>query len=136
MSERALAKKVIKILAPLDAHRVENPCHPGTPDVEFIGGQLELKQQDEWPKRATTKIKLKHDLSVAQRVWLCRRIRKGGRAFVLVQISKDYLLLSGGVASKILGEVNREELCKAALFVVNAKELPEALLYACDNRPN
>ena len=63
MSEAALWDMIRKPLRPLDPQRVENSCGKGTPDVNYVGGWLELKQQDNWPKRPTTKVRLDHDLT-------------------------------------------------------------------------
>ena len=133
MSEQALAGRIVKILKPLDAVRVENPCHPGTPDVNYIGGWIELKKVDKWPVREDTPLRLPH-FTPQQKIWLDRRIRKGGEAYVLLQVSREYMLLRGDVAAKILGEATRDELCAAAVFVVNSRELPERLLDAVDKR--
>jgi hypothetical protein len=131
VSEKALAGKVMKILKPLDAHRVENLCGVGTPDVNYTNGWIELKQEDRWPKRPKTPVRLGHDLQPGQRIWLTRREEKGGRAYVLLQVSTDYLLFTGTVASRLIGVANQEELRAAAIFVCNSKQLPEALLAAC-----
>tara|TARA_R110002167_G_scaffold93122_1_gene249752 strand:+ start:7833 stop:8240 length:408 start_codon:yes stop_codon:yes gene_type:complete len=128
MSEAALSKKVMQILRPLDARRVENKCGKGTPDVNYIGGWVELKQQDAWPKRPTTKVRLNHDLSLEQRIWINRREKKGGTVYVLLQIARDYLLLSGGVAATVIGEANEAELRSAALHVWTASEMKDQLL--------
>lgn len=128
MSEKALASRVVPLLRSLDALRVENPCMPGTPDVNMITCWVELKQQDKWPVRETTPLKLDHDLTPQQRNWLYRRAERGGRAYVLMQIARDYILLDGVVASDIIGEATQAEIKAAALFCVTSKELPEALL--------
>ena len=128
MSEKALAGRVVKILKPLDSFRVENPCLKCTPDVNYIGGWIELKQQDSWPKRAATPVRLNHDLTMEQRIWLTRREEKGGTALVLLQVARDYLLLSGGVAAIIIGEATQEELKSAALHVWTSAELKTELL--------
>ncbi len=117
MSESNLAGHVMQALKPLDGLRVENPCHPGTPDVNYIGGWIELKQQDSWPKKPETPLKLNHDLTQGQRIWLTRREEKGGVALVLMQIARDYLLLSGGVAARLVGEATQEELKQASIVV-------------------
>lgn len=131
MSERALAGRIVKLLKPLDALRVENPCHPGTPDVNYVGGWIELKQHDKWPAKPETPLRLPH-FTPQQKIWLSRRIRKGGRAFVLLQVARDYLLLDGQVASEILGEATEGELKAAALFVCGTRDLQEKLIDALD----
>ena len=45
----------------------------------------------EFPKRPTTKVKLK--VSDEQYIWLHKRTRAGGRAFLLVQVVNEVLLL-------------------------------------------
>lgn len=55
-----------------DATSVENPACPGTPDVQFIGGWIELKFREKWPKRADTTVRIEH-FTPQQRVWLLRR---------------------------------------------------------------
>lgn len=128
MSESALWDMIRKPLRPLDPQRVENSCGKGTPDVNYVGGWLELKQQDNWPKRPTTKVRLDHDLTKEQRIWINRREKKGGTVFVLVQIARDYLLLSGGVAATIIGEATEAELREAAMHVWTSTTLKENLL--------
>jgi len=135
MSEQALARRVMKILRPLDAQRIENSCGRGVPDVNYIGGWLELKQQNKWPKRPTTKVRLDHDLTKEQRIWIRRREKKGGTVFVLLQIDRDYLLLSGGVAATIIGDSTEAELRAAALRVWDAPTMNSELL-ECLERAN
>lgn len=133
MSEKALAGHVMKALKPLDGVRVENPCHPGTPDVNYIGGWIELKQHDSWPKNPETPLKLGHDLTKEQRIWLTRREEKGGIALVLLQVNRDYLLLSGGVAARIIGAATQAQLKEASIDYWSSaahmkRELVECLL--------
>lgn len=134
MSEQAMAGRVVKMLKPLDAVRVENPCHPGTPDVNYVGGWIELKKVDKWPARETTPLRLPH-FTAQQKVWLTRRINKGGNAYVLLQVSREYILLRGDVAAKILGEATREELVDAAIFCVGSRDLPSSLMDALQCTP-
>lgn len=128
MSEKALASRVVPLLKSLDALRVENPCMPGTPDVNMITCWVELKQQDKWPVRASTPLRLDHDLTPQQRNWLERRIERGGRAYVLMQVARDYILLDGKVAAEIIGEATQAEIKAAAIFCVSSRELPEVLI--------
>lgn len=114
--ESTLRSHVVKILkkAKLDPHPVENPIMIGFPDVEFIGGTMELKQADHWPARSTTPLRLDH-YSKEQRVWHTRRWTKGGNITVLVQVGSEYLLFTGIVAASILGHVPESELKREAL---------------------
>tara|TARA_R110002167_G_C12707228_1_gene655131 strand:- start:29978 stop:30355 length:378 start_codon:yes stop_codon:yes gene_type:complete len=118
----------MKLLKPVDGVRVENMLGKGTPDVNYTGGWIELKQQDKWPVRASTKVKLNHDLSLEQRIWLSRRERKGGTAWVLLQIARDYMLFTGTVASEVIGECTQGELKAAAYRVWTSKQMKEELL--------
>lgn len=94
--------------------RVENMVGPGTPDVEYIGGWIELKQVDEWPKREATPLRVDH-FTPQQKAWLIRRRLRGGRAFVLIRVANDWLLIDGTVAAKILGSVPKDELISKSI---------------------
>lgn len=126
MTEKTLASKVVKLLRPLDAMRVENPCKPGTPDVEFIGGWVELKHVRDWPKRASTPVRVPH-FTTGQRLWLTRRDKLGGLALLLVQVGPDYLLLSGAKAASILGTSTQAQLRAAAIATFTHRTLKEEL---------
>lgn len=119
MTESNLATTVMAALKPWDRLRVENPAHPGTPDINYCMGEgregwIELKQEDEWPKRATTPLRVPH-YTQQQRVWAIRRAAKGGSVWLLIQVESDYLLLQGDVAAKLLGTSTRSELIEAAV---------------------
>lgn len=92
--------------------RVENPLLPGTPDVECSLGWIELKQAPKWPG-GNGPLKLKH-FSADQKVWLNRRHKHNGRAWVLLHVQGDFLLIRGDVASSMLGRVGRDDLIAAA----------------------
>lgn len=114
-------------LRKLDAIPVENgDTKPGTPDVEYIGGWLELKQVPR-PKRETTPIRVPH-YTKQQRVWHRRRWFKGGAVFVLIRIGKDWMLIDGDVASKVLGKLPFNELAEQARKVWYKKLDHEELL--------
>src|SRR3977135_937461 len=74
-AESAMWKKIRPILlaAKLDPVRVENPIHPGTPDVKFVDGRrLGVKWVPRWPVREGTFLRISH-FTPQQRVWLYRR---------------------------------------------------------------
>lgn len=102
--EKTLRANVLQILkkAGRDPKPVENPIGPGFPDVEFIGGTIELKQVSNWPSRSSTPLRLPHYAQV-QRVWHTRRWSKGGNITVLLQVNSEYLLFRGNTAAIVLG---------------------------------
>lgn len=109
MSETSMRAKVIEALRSLDAISVENAVMPGTPDVEFIGGWVELKYVPTWPKRVGTALAVPHFTPI-QRAWLRRRIRRGGKAWLLLRVDRDWMLFRGDVAADILGQSSKDEL--------------------------
>lgn len=114
MKEAGLRKKVIEMLASMDAVPVENGARPGTPDVNITTGWIELKKMEKWPARDTTALRVEH-FSPQQKIWIARRERAGGRVWVLLQVGTDYLLLKGGVAVNLLGSSPKEVLEAAAI---------------------
>lgn len=113
MSESDLRRKIVSILKPLDAVSVENPAYPGTPDVNFIEGWVELKWLRSWPKREKTIVTIEH-FTQQQRVWLLRRWKKGGNVYLLLQVRREWLLFTGETAAKIIGKKDRLGLIEAA----------------------
>jgi len=105
-----MRQNVIRALKGLDAVAVETKLEDGIPDVNYIGGWIELKWLRNWPKRPETPVKLGHDLMPHQRAWLRRRHRRGGRAWVLLQVGREWLLFDAPVAVEIIGKVNRQEM--------------------------
>lgn len=131
MSESNQRHTVVRIMRPYDAISVENRVLPGTPDVEYIGGWVELKWLRRWPRNAdVSEVKIDH-FTREQRVWLKRRWRRGGRAFLLLQANqRDWLLFDGETAAQRVGRVTRAELFASALVTwrkLNKKELQEWL---------
>ena len=111
-----MRQRVVKALKGLDAWSVENPCRPGTPDVNYIEGWIELKWKASWPKRETSKLTLPH-FTQQQRLTLLKRWHKGGNAYLLLQVDQDWLLFDGQEAARIVGRAPRAELESAALAV-------------------
>ncbi len=110
MAESDMRKNLCRKLEKLDAVSVENPAGPGTPDVNYIGGWIECKWLRAWPKRVGTVVKLDHPLLISQKVWIKRRIRRGGRAWVMLQRGREWLLFGGLGACDFLGSSTRAEL--------------------------
>lgn len=102
MSERLFRQNVIHLLRPLDAQSVENICHPGTPDVNCTLGWIELKWVKSPPARPDTILAVRH-FTPQQRVWLMRRWRAGGGAWLLLQCGKSWLLFTGETAADVVG---------------------------------
>ncbi len=117
MAESDMRKNLCDRLKKLDAIAVENPARPGTPDVNFIGGWIELKWLRHWPKRVGTPVKLDHPLLSGQKVWIRRRNRRGGRAWVMLQCGREWLLFKGDAACDFLGTSTRQELYRHVYHV-------------------
>ena len=116
MSESAMRTRVIGMLKHLDAVAVENPACPGTPDVNFIEGWVELKNMRRWPKHPSAVLLVSH-FTPQQRIWLRRRHRKNGNVWLLLQVGREWLLLRGDVAAEHLGSCTRQQLIdRSTLF--------------------
>ena len=113
MSERLMRQKVVKLLKPLDATAVENGVGPGTPDINYVEGWIELKYLPRWVKSVDhVKIAI---FTTQQRVWLRRRWKARGNVFFLLQIENEWLLYDGITAAQWVGRVGRSELFELAL---------------------
>jgi len=132
-AESAMWKKVRPFLmaAKLDPVRVENPIHPGTPDVNLSNGKwIELKCIPRWPVRDTTLVRISH-YTPQQRVWLYRRWKYApGSTLLLLEIRADrqWLLFDGDVAAKVVGRAPavRHRLCARAVLAEHELcELPK-----------
>lgn len=128
-SESAMWKKVrpFLIAAKLDPVRVENPIHPGTPDVNTTSCWIELKCIDGWPARENSCLRLGH-YTPQQRVWLFRRWKYApGSTFLLLEVRsvRQWLLFDGDVAAKIVGRATMAEHRMNARAVLDESELSE-----------
>jgi hypothetical protein len=129
-SESAMWQKIRPVLlaAKLDPVRVENPIHPGTPDVNLATGLwIELKCIASWPVRAATPVTVRH-FTPQQRVFLFRRWKYApGTTLLLMEVraTAQWLLFDGDVAAKIVGRVNEATLRVNARAVIGAHELGE-----------
>lgn len=114
--ESAMRRRVIVMLHGTDPISVENPVHPGTPDVNCTLGWVELKWLPAWPLRSNTPVRIKH-FTNQQRVWLLRRWNADRRAWLLLQIETSWLLFDGKAAAYHVGLETRNAIEAAALRV-------------------
>lgn len=114
MAESGARSDLIRLLRPLDAIAVENTVGVGTPDVQYIGGWIEMKWLRAWPKRPETPVRLDHPLLPSQKVWIKRRVRAGGTVWVMLRSRREWLLFDGMVAREHLGAATRAELSQLA----------------------
>ncbi len=114
------------VRAKLDPVRVENPIHPGTPDLNLATGDwIELKAIAKWPARHTTVVKIPH-FTPQQRVWLYKRWRaRAGSTHLALYVheTSEWLLFDGDVAAKIVGRVSAGDHVKGARAVISDREL-------------
>ena len=113
MSESTLRGRVVKMLRPWHAVSVENSAFPGTPDVNYAEGWIELKWRRRWPVNEETIVEVDH-YTPQQRVWSKLRWKAGGAMFLLLQVGQEYLLFTGDVAPEVVGRATRQELYDAA----------------------
>lgn len=129
-SESLMWKKLRPVLlaAKLDPVRVENPIHPGTPDVNLCTGVwIELKCIPGWPVRDTTIVRIRH-YTPQQRVFLYRRWKYApGSTLLLLEVraEKQWLLFDGDVAAKVVGRVPAVRHRASARAVLGEHELDE-----------
>lgn len=91
MSESGMRSSLVTRLDKLDAQSIEVPIKNGVPDVNFNGGWIECKFKESWPRDADTKpVRFKHPVMPGQKVWLRRRVRKGGRCFLTAKIGTEW----------------------------------------------
>jgi hypothetical protein len=118
----------VLIAGRLDPVRVENPIHPGTPDVNLsTGAWIELKSVACWPVRTEAPFRIGH-YTPQQRVWLFRRWKYApGTTYLLLEVRADrqWLLFDGNVAARIVGRVTTAEHHKQARAVLDVGELAE-----------
>jgi hypothetical protein len=115
MKETSWRTTVVNMLGPLGAFSVENPAHPGTPDINCTAGWIELKKA-EWPARDDTPVDI--DMRQTQRIWHRRWRRHGGFSWTLTKVNEEiWILHDGRWSADHLGNVTREVLIANAVTV-------------------
>src|SRR6185436_13424135 len=115
------------LAAKLDPIRVENPIHPGTPDVNYLHGWIELKTIGCWPQRNDANVLLRW-FTPQQRVFLYRRWRAApGSTHLLLEVrdASQWLLFDGDYDARSVGRVPQHELEVNARTVLTATRLAE-----------
>ncbi len=116
------------VAAKLDPVRVENPIHPGTPDVNLADGRwIELKCIPAWPSRDANLVRIPH-YTPQQRVWIYRRWRfaPGSTCLLLeVRAPRLWLLFDGDVAARVVGRSTAAHHRESARVVLGERELAE-----------
>lgn len=102
MGESNLRQKVLELLRPLHAIAIENGLDKGTPDVNCSHGWLELKHLDNWPTHDTTIVRPPH-FKPEQRMWLQSRCLRGGSAWLLLRVGREWMLVWGTRAASHVG---------------------------------
>lgn len=114
MSETSTMRpKVLKNLKSLDGIPVENSAKPGTQDVNFVEGWIELKWLRSWPKRADSIVRIPH-FTQTQKLRQKFRRAAGGRSWLLLQVRREWLLFDGVVAADNVGKKTRRQLIDLA----------------------
>lgn len=99
MSEAGMRSYLVKKLQSLDAVPIESRTTGiGIPDVNCTCGWIECKWLRSWPKNCqSSPVKFQHDLTKEQQIWLWRRVRRGGRAYVMAKVSREWFLWDGHI---------------------------------------
>lgn len=116
-----MSRTVVEHLRPLHPIRVENAAFPGTPDLCYVEGWIELKECPSWPSGPQWPMRVPH-FRPEQRIWLRRRVEHGGRAHLMLKVGRDWLLLAGDVAASVVGLMNEDDLKAQAELVWTTKE--------------
>ena len=123
-SEGGLYENIAPKLRPYGRfERVENSISSGWPDLYYLvrghSGWIELKYLPRWPKLATTLVRIP-SLTREQTHWLGKEAQNGGRAYLLLQVERDYHLFDGALVGRLFLDFprRRPELLSAAALIM------------------
>lgn len=97
-----LRPKVVAAFKDLHMLPVENDVGPGTPDLNYVGGWIELKH-------SKTFVKLDH-YTPQQRIWAMKRRMAGGTVWFWWQIGNKHLIMDAVYALQFVNVLPLEEL--------------------------
>jgi hypothetical protein len=100
----------------LDPRRVENVVGPGHPDVNYAGGDIELKCLLMWPARPDTPVTL-DKYTGEQAGWLAQRWKAQGLSWLLVKVDQAWFLFDGWTALDVWRGLSRQQWHDQAAFV-------------------
>jgi len=99
--------------------RIEFTPEAGIPDVTFcshgVEGFIELKHCHEAPKRANTRVFGSEGLRDSQIIWIYRRVKHGGRVWILPQIDESLYLVEGRHC-RVFNEMTLHQIEKASTW--------------------
>lgn len=105
---------VVAGLRDIGAFSVENAVGAcGVPDVATAIGWLELKYVADWPKGENTPVRIPC-FTPDQKTWHLRWARAGGKSWVLLRVTNNWLLYPGPTAVTYLGRETKKGLLRYA----------------------
>ena len=130
MTEASATRSLIDALrrARLDPHRVENACELGTPDINFAIGWIEAKYSNGYTAQGV--LRVQHDVTPQQQVWLDLRWRHGGLTFVVWRVDRIgwWLIPGGSIRELYRGVLTAGRLVGLAHWYVTADALVVGML--------
>ena len=113
--ENKMRSKMVAALRSMHAFPVENPMFPGTPDIAFIGGWIECKRLEKWPKDYQAPVQVPH-YTKQQRTFARVDEARGGRVLFLLKVGEfEWFLFDGTHAAQVIGHLTREEMIRNCL---------------------
>lgn len=100
--------RIVKVLKPLHGISVENRVLPGTSDVNYVEGWIELKWIRNFPKKPDSIVRIKHYTN-QQKLFIRKRHLSGGKAFLLLQVKREWFLFTHPATMEV-GKLTRQGL--------------------------